>query len=769
LLNCLGKVSERILARRLSYLAETTTLLHPSQIGSRLYKSAIDAALLLKNEVELNKANKLKTSTLFLDIKGAFDHVSKNRLVAILVQLKLPTSLINWITSFLENRVLRLAFNNSIEEFSTINTGIPQGSPISPILFLIYIRDLFRSNSVYSLSYMDDIALIASSKSFKTNIKILERESKRLVELGEQSAIKFDIDKTELIHFNMDKRPLSLTLPNGAIIAPNRLVRWLGIHFDSSLKFKEHIAIRTSLAKQALYRFNRLCNISRGLSLYAIRQLYLACVTSVSDYGSILWWTKPNKAQVRPLQAIQNLALRKILGVFKTAPIIPMELEAALLPPIVRLNHSNRRYMFRVLKLSLSHPIRAELEKIILSFRTDQNPSSSFSLDPNWQLKKIKPKKTTFYGLVKSIYNLIDFTNLEPIRHFYFTPWDRLVPYNIVISNKSKIEEAKLHLEYLKTKCNSKTISIYTDGSQTAKGLGIGLGLVAYRHNRLNTLCQPIYSKLENIGDESIVYNGELEAITKALEYASYIAKEGERFNIFTDNQASLLRLKSPSDRPGQSQQIRAIIATNTIISKGAIVDLIWVPGHTDILGNEEADRLAKLATSSLDYLVSNKTSFAYLGIRINQLKKLEINSILGSIKKPRYLDSYSNTYSWRVSNKILVPRGIKRELASSIFQLKLGHGYLKSYLYRLNIIANNKYRCGLEETTKHLLLVCKDYKVQRKALLESIRTKIEVRVLTLPLILHTNIGISSLVVFLKETRLCTRNWHLKRLEEEEE
>src|ERR1700691_3452145 len=94
LLNCLGKVSERILARRLSYLAETTSLLHPSQIGSRLQKSAIDAALLLKNEVEVNKANKLKTTTLFLDVKGAFDHVSKNRLIQVLVNLKLPISLI---------------------------------------------------------------------------------------------------------------------------------------------------------------------------------------------------------------------------------------------------------------------------------------------------------------------------------------------------------------------------------------------------------------------------------------------------------------------------------------------------------------------------------------------------------------------------------------------------------------------------------------------------------------------------------------------------
>jgi len=78
LLNCLGKVSERILAQRLSFLAKTTNLLHNSQIGGRLKKSAIDAALLLNNEVELNKQVGLKMSALFVNVQGAFDHVAKN-------------------------------------------------------------------------------------------------------------------------------------------------------------------------------------------------------------------------------------------------------------------------------------------------------------------------------------------------------------------------------------------------------------------------------------------------------------------------------------------------------------------------------------------------------------------------------------------------------------------------------------------------------------------------------------------------------------------
>ena len=123
----------------------------------------------------------------------------------------------------MNNRILRLVFNSNTKSFKPINTGIPQESPILPILFLIYIRDLFKSNSIKFLSYMDDISLIASSKSFKQNIKILERETKVLFELGTKYTIKFDIDKTELIHFG--KSQLYLKLPNRNIVLPIKLVK----------------------------------------------------------------------------------------------------------------------------------------------------------------------------------------------------------------------------------------------------------------------------------------------------------------------------------------------------------------------------------------------------------------------------------------------------------------------------------------------------------------------------------------------------------------
>ena len=95
-----------------------------------------------------------------------------------MISLLLPTSLILWVLLFLDNRVLRLAFNNSIKAFKSILTSISQKNPILPILFLIYIRDLFKLVNISFKSYLDNIFLITTSNSLKKNIKTLEQEVK---------------------------------------------------------------------------------------------------------------------------------------------------------------------------------------------------------------------------------------------------------------------------------------------------------------------------------------------------------------------------------------------------------------------------------------------------------------------------------------------------------------------------------------------------------------------------------------------------------------
>jgi hypothetical protein len=106
----MGKVLEKVLATRLGYLAETSQLLQHSQIGGRKQRSAIDATLLLLDYIQNEKSKKRRkhkvSTTLFLDVKGAFDHVSKNQLLTICKNLGLPLGLIQWVASFLTDRKL---------------------------------------------------------------------------------------------------------------------------------------------------------------------------------------------------------------------------------------------------------------------------------------------------------------------------------------------------------------------------------------------------------------------------------------------------------------------------------------------------------------------------------------------------------------------------------------------------------------------------------------------------------------------------------------
>lgn len=89
MLNCLSKISERIIAERLSYIAETTDLLYHDQIGNRKKRSAIDAAISLLSDIEINKYENKLTSCLFLDITRAYNHINKSQLLDICSQAKL--------------------------------------------------------------------------------------------------------------------------------------------------------------------------------------------------------------------------------------------------------------------------------------------------------------------------------------------------------------------------------------------------------------------------------------------------------------------------------------------------------------------------------------------------------------------------------------------------------------------------------------------------------------------------------------------------------
>ena len=157
---------ERVTASRLSLLARSCGLLHPHQTGSLPGLSTFDATATLAHEVRLFQRLDLKVSSLFLDIKGGFDNVDPSQLPAKLRAKGAHRYIVAWVGSFLTNRKCRLLFQGSPKKFSPVAVGTLQGSPISPLLFVIYVSPLHPNiPKGLILSYVDDFVVTVASCS----------------------------------------------------------------------------------------------------------------------------------------------------------------------------------------------------------------------------------------------------------------------------------------------------------------------------------------------------------------------------------------------------------------------------------------------------------------------------------------------------------------------------------------------------------------------------------------------------------------------------
>ena len=137
LLKTISKILERVMTVRLSALAKSRGLLHPKQCGSLPGLSFSEACLALTHEFKTLQRPRLEVSTLFLDIKAAFDNVNASTLRARLLVSRVPSYMVDCVSSFLSERTCTLVFQGSPNLSSPVSVGTPQGSPISPLLFLL--------------------------------------------------------------------------------------------------------------------------------------------------------------------------------------------------------------------------------------------------------------------------------------------------------------------------------------------------------------------------------------------------------------------------------------------------------------------------------------------------------------------------------------------------------------------------------------------------------------------------------------------------------
>jgi len=237
LIRTFSKILERIMAARLLAAARLRGLLHPNRCGSLPGLSTYDACLTLTNDVKTRQRPRLKVSSLFLDIKAGFDNVDNTTLARILREGGIHTYLVSWVSSFLGERSCTLVFQGAPGTPSTVNVGAPQGSPISPLLFLLYLAPLhFRIPRGQMISYVDDFALIVASLSYRGNIRRLQELFEKLERKASRLGVSFSVAKTELLHWRTPSQrhspkcvsPIQI---KGELFHSSNSVPWLGYLF----------------------------------------------------------------------------------------------------------------------------------------------------------------------------------------------------------------------------------------------------------------------------------------------------------------------------------------------------------------------------------------------------------------------------------------------------------------------------------------------------------------------------------------------------------
>jgi len=328
----IGKILESIGAEILSYLSETHELLPAQHFGGRPGRTAEDAMTVLSERIYHAWKEREVYSAVFMDVAGAFNNVHHERLMHNMKQRRIPHSFVNWIESFLKDRSTQLRFNSSTMEAIMTRAGIPQGSPLSPLLYMFYNGDLLDIpqkcglNVALSLGFIDDIAYGGQGPTDEENAETLERLLHEAEQWRSRHGAKFETSKYILVHFtrNNTQRTSSPVTVGEVTIQPSEEARYLGVIFDKKLNYQSHVQYVAKKGTKFALAISRVAKSTWGAHYRYVRQLFTAVVAPRMDYAASIWHRPPKygkmhaPTQLSKLVSAQRIAMKAIIGCFRT-------------------------------------------------------------------------------------------------------------------------------------------------------------------------------------------------------------------------------------------------------------------------------------------------------------------------------------------------------------------------------------------------------------------------------------------------------------------
>ena len=313
LLSNINKILEKLVFSRLYKFLELHNCLYELQYGFRGKHSTNHALISISESIREAIDNNKHVCGIFVDFQKAFDTVNHDILLKKLNYYGIRGCTNDWFRSYLSERKQFVCILGFDSQKKTILHGVPQGSVLGPLLFLIYINDLQKSiknSKVYH--FADDTNLLNTSNSYKKLIKDVNADLKSLYLWLLANKISLNRDKTELLFFKKSGNKFSYSDSeiklNGTRLYPTDHIKYLGIYLEESLSGVYHC---NELIKKLRRANGMLAKIRHYVPENELKSIYYAIFNSLMIYGCQVWGQNKNTA-VKKIFQQQKYAVRII-------------------------------------------------------------------------------------------------------------------------------------------------------------------------------------------------------------------------------------------------------------------------------------------------------------------------------------------------------------------------------------------------------------------------------------------------------------------------
>jgi ribonuclease HI len=616
-------------------------------------RSTETALTSMVNKIESALNNQKIAIGVFLDIQGAFDNVKTESIIEGMKAKNIDRKIISWYGSYLQNRTVQIEYKGCKAERSLIK-GTPQGGVLSPLMWNLAFESLlalFKDDDPVKINgYADDAALICAGEDSRQIHMYIQRTLNKISEWGLRHNLTFSAAKTVAVVFTKKHKCIKpvLTL-NGIAIPYCEDVKYLGVILDSKLTWRKHVKAKINNAKAQILKIRNAMGKLWGAPPKMMKWAFTGIVRPAIMYGALVWAKVSQTAWAEEeFTKINRMALMTFGHLRRSTPTAGLEVSNYLRPLKYQLMLEAAMGYIRTKHI---HRGMRSSKHLVFAAQMVNDPIFHEETDED---------KLTFN-------------------------WDK-----------------KYHVSKESFQCGEPDLTsnfvIYTDGSLTKGQAGSGFQIISQ-------MDQIVEEGSYALGCDRTVFQAEIFAIYKAVEWLLSNKVTYRRINIHIDSQAALMALSSVHVK---KDSVRKVVNMLNELGHKNTVTLRWIKSHKGFQGNERADKLAKLGTShsqiALDRPLISKN------ILRNKAKDTVDNiwnSEWNQIKSCRQTKLWFPSINRQNAEQILK---LKRTEYSTITQLITGHCYLNRHNSLINPEINpNCQYCQTDntQTSFHLVAEC--------------------------------------------------------------